>query len=156
MLYSEFHTILHTPSHNFMQYSRNFTQFWLFHPFLGQLQHVGYLNASTPAEKFDGDTFTQFHAISRTCHAIFRQFKLFRPFLGQLQHVGYLKAYARTEKFISNIGRGHRPQEGEPQRHGQRPPNGATSPLQPSTGARIKGAWTPLSSSFRGNAYAIT
>ena len=39
-------------SHNFTQISRNFTQFGLFQPFLGQFQHVGYQKACTRAEKF--------------------------------------------------------------------------------------------------------
>merc|ERR1711954_397807 len=35
----------------------------------------------------------------------------------------------------------------KPQRRGRRPPNGAKGPLKPSTGARIRGVWAPLSSS---------
>ena len=38
---------------------------------MGQFQHVGYQHACTPAEKFNGDAFTNFHAI---LHAIFMQF----------------------------------------------------------------------------------
>ena len=37
-------------------------QFRLFWPFLGQFKHVGYKIACTRAEKFIGDTFTQFYA----------------------------------------------------------------------------------------------
>ena len=37
-----------------MQFSCNFTQFWLVKPFLGQFQHVGYQEAYTSAEKFIG------------------------------------------------------------------------------------------------------
>ena len=47
MLYSEFHAISRIPS-------RNFTQFWLFQPFLGQFHYVGYQKAYTLAEKFIG------------------------------------------------------------------------------------------------------
>ena len=39
-----------------MQFSCNFTLFWLFQPFLGQFQHVGYQKACTQAEKCIGGT----------------------------------------------------------------------------------------------------
>ena len=59
--FTKFHARVHAMS-------RNFTQFGLFQPFLGQFQHVGYQNAFTQAEKFNGDNFThpftQFHTIS--------------------------------------------------------------------------------------------
>merc|ERR1711954_40838 len=76
--------------------------------------------------------FMQFHAISML-------FGLFQPFLGQFQHVGYQKECTPAEKFIGGIGRGHRPREG------------AEVPLKPSAGARIRGAWAPLSSSCMKN-----
>ena len=63
--------------------SRNFTQFGLFQPFLGQFQHVGYQNACTRAEKFIGNTFQKFHArvhaISRNFHAILAISAIFGP-----------------------------------------------------------------------------
>ena len=88
-----------TLTHSLMQFHPIFTQFWLFQPLLGQFKHVWYQNACTQADKFNGDTFTQFHvlphAISRNFHAfscIFMQFWLFQPFLGQFQHVWYQNA----------------------------------------------------------------
>ena len=122
--FKKFHARVHAISRNFHAI---FTQFWLFQPFLGQFQHVGYQNACTRAEKFIGNTFTQFHT---PLHAIFTQFGLFQPFLGQFQHVGYQKASTRAEKFIGGIGRGHRPQVGaegpkkrpKASKWGQRPP----------------------------------
>ena len=69
--FTQFHAPLHA-------ISRNFTQFGLFPPFLGQFQHVGYQNACTRAEKFIGNTFKKFHArvhaISRNFHIISRNF----------------------------------------------------------------------------------
>ena len=69
-----FHTHSCTPSCNFTQFSHSFTQFWLFQPFFGQFQHFSYQNISTQADKFNGDTFTHFHAllhaISHNFHAI--------------------------------------------------------------------------------------
>ena len=41
LLYSEFHAISHTPSCNFTQFSRNFTQFWLFSHFLAYFNMLG-------------------------------------------------------------------------------------------------------------------
>ena len=82
-----------------MQFSPNFKQFGLFEPFLGQFQHVGYQNACTRAEKFIGDTFTQFHARVHAISHNFTQFGLFQPFLGQFQHVGYQNACTLAEKF---------------------------------------------------------
>merc|ERR1719342_1966074 len=49
-VFTQFHAI----SRNFHAI---FTQFWLFQPFLGQFQHVGYQKACTRAEKFIGNTF---------------------------------------------------------------------------------------------------
>ena len=112
MLYSKFQKISRACSRNFTQFHAIFTQFWLFQPFLGQFQHVGYQKACTRAKKFIGNTFKKFHArvhaISRNFHAIWTISAIF----GQFQHVGYQKAYTRAEKFIGGIGRGHRPQEG--------------------------------------------
>ena len=68
----------------------------------------------------------------------------------QFQHVGYQKAYTRAEKFIGGIGRGHRPQEGAkgPKEEAEGLQTGPKAPLKPSAGARIRGAWAPLSSSI--------
>ena len=66
-IFTQFHTISR-------KFHAIFTQLGLFEPFVGQFQHVKYQKASTRAEKFIGDTFTQFHAhlhaISRKFHAI--------------------------------------------------------------------------------------
>ena len=59
-------------------------QFWLFPPFLGQFQHVGYQNACTRAEKFIGNTFKKFHA---RVHAISRNFTQFSRNLGYFSHL---------------------------------------------------------------------
>ena len=58
--------ISRTPLHNF-------TQYWQFQPFLGQFQDVGYQNACTWAEKFIGNTFTQFHACLHTISSKFHE-----------------------------------------------------------------------------------
>ena len=89
-----------TPS--FTLFHKIFTQFWLFQPFLGQFQHVGYQKACTRAKKFIGNTFKKFHA---RVHAIFTQFWLFQPFLGQFQHVWYQKACTRADKFDGDTGK---------------------------------------------------
>ena len=83
MLYSKFHKISRTCSRNSTQFHAIFTQFGLFQPFLGQFQHVGYQNACTWAEKFIGNTFTQFHA---PLHAILRDFTQFLRNLGFFSH----------------------------------------------------------------------
>ena len=83
MLYSKFQKISRACSRNFTQFHAIFTQFWLFQPFLGQFQHVGYQNACTRAEKFIGNTFKKFHArvhaISRNFHAIWTISAIFGP-----------------------------------------------------------------------------
>ena len=83
-----FHTFLHAVSHNF-------TQFWLFKPFLGQFQHFGYQNACTQAEKFNGDTFMHFqalpHAISRNFHSISCNFDYFSHFWANVNIFGTKK-----------------------------------------------------------------
>ena len=67
-------------------------QFRLFQPFLGQFQHVGNQNAYTPAEKFNGDTFTHVHAlpyaISHNFHAISRNFGYFSHFWANFNMLG--------------------------------------------------------------------
>ena len=78
-----FHTLSCKPICNLMQFSRNFMQFWLFKPFLGQFQHVGYQNACTRAEKFIGNTFKKFHA---RVHAISCNFTQFSRYLGYFSH----------------------------------------------------------------------
>ena len=67
----------------FTQFHAIFTQFGLFQPFLGQFQHVGYQNACTPAEKFIGNTFMQFHP---PLHAVSRNFTQFSRNLGYFSH----------------------------------------------------------------------
>ena len=69
----------------FTQFHAIFTQFWLFQPFLGQFQHVGYQNACTRAEKFIGNTFKKFHA---HVHAISRNFTQFSRNFGYFSHFG--------------------------------------------------------------------
>ena len=82
-----FHALSCTPSRNFMQ-------FWQFQPFLDRFLHVGYQNACTLAEKFNGNIFTHFHtllhALSRNCHSISPDFSHFWAkfnMLGILKHV---------------------------------------------------------------------
>ena len=67
----------------FTQFHAIFMQFWLFQPFLGQFLHVGYQNACTRAEKFIGNTFTQFHA---PLHVISRNFTQISRYLGYFSH----------------------------------------------------------------------
>ena len=86
--------------------------------------------------------FTQFHIISHKFYGNFTQFRLFLPFLGKFKHIGYQKTCTWPEKFISGIGIGHRPQEGP------KAPKGANGSQKHYTGAIIKGAWAPLSSSI--------
>ena len=70
-------------------------QFQVFQPFLGQFQHVGYQNACTLAEKFNGDTFTHFHAlphaISRNFHTISCNFGYFSHFWANINMLGIKK-----------------------------------------------------------------
>ena len=88
MLYSEFQALLHVISCSFHTISRNFTKFWIFQPFLSQFQHVGYQNAHTSPEKFNGDAFTHFHALPHTISCNMMQFGLFQPFLANFNMLG--------------------------------------------------------------------
>ena len=90
--FMQFHALLHSISHNFYTNSCNFMQFWLFQPFLDQFQHVGYQNTCIRAENFNGDTFTNFHAlphiISRNFQAISRNFGNFSHFWANFNMLG--------------------------------------------------------------------
>merc|ERR1711954_34722 len=85
----QFHASLHAISRIFTQFSRNF---WLFQPFLGQFQHVGYQKACTRAEKFIGNTFKKFqarvHAISRNFTQFSRNLRYFSHFWANFNMLG--------------------------------------------------------------------
>merc|ERR1711954_345620 len=72
--------------------SWDFTQFWLFQPFLGQFQHDWYQKACTRAEKFIGGTFKKFHArvyaISRNFTQFLRNFGYFSHFWANFNMLG--------------------------------------------------------------------
>ena len=76
----------------FTQFHAIFTQFRLFQPFLGQFQYVGYQNACTWAEKFNGDTFIHFHTLLHALlHTVSRNFSYFSHFGGNFNMLGIKK-----------------------------------------------------------------
>ena len=102
-----FQALSSTPSCNFKQFSCNFTQFWLFQPFLGQFQHVEYQNTCTRADKFNGDTFTHFHAlphaISRNFHTISCNFGYCSHFLVNFNMMGIKKHVLKPKSMYSSL-----------------------------------------------------
>ena len=137
MLYSEFAAISRSPSRNFTRFSHNFMQFWIYQPFLGKFQYVGYQIACTQAEKFNGDAFTHFHtlpcAISCNFHTILAisAIRANSNMLGTKMQVNKLKnsmvilshtfIHSLTQfhpnfgadKFIGGTGRGQLPPKGD-------------------------------------------
>ena len=153
MLYSKFQKISRACSRNFTQFHAIFTQFGLFQPFLGQFQHVGYQNACTQAEKFIGNTFKKFHA---RVHAISRNFTQFSRNLGYFSHfwanfnmLGIKRHILELRNSLVVLGEAIGLKKG-PKAPKKRPKASKRGrrPLKPSAGARIRGAWAPLSSSI--------
>ena len=130
--FTQFHALLHAI----------FMQFWLFQPFLGQFQHVGYQNACTPAEKFNGNIFTHIHtlphAILCNFYAVSHNFGFLSHFWANFNMLGIKKSVLELRNSLMVLAEAVLLQKGpEAPKKGQRLPKGAESP----SAALCKG-WT--------------
>ena len=125
----------------FTQFHAIFTQFWLFQPFLGQFQHVGYQKACTQAKKFIGNTFNKFHsrvhAISRNCTQFSRNFGYFSHYWANFNMFGIKKYVLKlrnslvvlTEALGLMMGPQAQKRRQKASIWGQRPPNSPSKEL---------------------------